>query len=248
MSGPIRVVVVDDHPVFRIGMIALLEEIPGVEVVGQAASEDEAVDAARALGPDVMLMDLDLDGGSGAEATRRLLRERPGVGVLVVTMFGDDDALFAAVRAGARGYLLKGACPDEVEGAVRAVARGAFLLGPQVAERGVGYLTGARNARSGPFAELTDRERDVLELVARGHDNASIARMLVLTNKTVRNYVYAIFTKLRVTDRAALVVKAREAGIGVDQPEPSGPDQPGSGGPDDRGQRPLGPGSPGSRR
>ena len=223
MTEPISVVVVDDHPVFRIGMVALLEEIRGVEVVGQAATEDEAVEVACALGPDAVIMDLDLGGGSGAEATRRLLRERPGTGVLVVTMFGDDDALFAAVRAGARGYLLKGAGPDEVEAAVRAVARGAFLLGPQVAERGVGYLTGARSARSGPFGELTERERDVLELLARGHDNAAIARMLVLTNKTVRNYVYAIFTKLGVTDRAALIVKAREAGIGVDRPERGGP-------------------------
>ena len=119
-------------------------------------------------------------------------------------MFADDEALFGAIRAGARGYLLKGSSPEEVERAVRSVADGAVMLGPQVAGRAVDYLTGARSARGGVFAELTERERDVLELVARGYDNATIARMLVLTSKTVRNYVYAIFTKLHVNDRAAL--------------------------------------------
>ncbi len=222
-AGPIRVVVVDDHPVFRIGMSALLEEIAGIEVVGQAATEADAVTVTVEQQPDVVLMDLDLAGGSGAEATRQILRHRPTTGILVVTMYGDDEALFGAIRAGARGYLLKGAGPEEVERAVRAVATGAVMLGPQVASRAVDYLTGARSARGGPFAELTDRERDVLDLVARGHDNATIARMLVLTSKTVRNYVYAIFTKLDVNDRAALVVLAREAGVGVVQPERQSP-------------------------
>lgn len=223
VPDPIRVVVVDDHPVFRIGMTALLQEIAGVEVVGEAATEAEAVAVTGAHRPDVVLMDLDLAGGSGAEATREILRQHPATGVLVVTMFGDDEALFGAIKAGARGYLLKGSAPDEVERAVRAVASGAVMLGPQVATRAVDYLTGARSARGGAFAELTERERDVLELVARGHDNPTIARMLVLTSKTVRNYVYAIFTKLQVNDRAALVVKAREAGIGVEQPERRSP-------------------------
>ncbi|WP_134740469.1 response regulator transcription factor [Nocardioides sp. 503] len=216
-ASPIRVVVVDDHPVFRIGMTALLEEIAGIDVVGQAASEEQAVSVTAEQRPDVVLMDLDLGGGSGVEATRAILRARPSTGVLVVTMFGDDEALFGAIRAGARGYLLKGAAPDEVERAIRAVAGGAMMLGPQVATRAVDYLTNARSARGGVFAELTDRERDVLELVARGHDNATIARMLVLTSKTVRNYVYAIFTKLDVSDRAALVAKARDAGVGVER-------------------------------
>ena len=214
-SGPtLRVVVVDDHPVFRIGMTALLDEFAGVEVVGQAASEEEAVAVVAELGPDVVLMDLDLGGGSGVQATRAILRERPSTGVLVVTMFGDDEALFGAIRSGARGYLLKGSSPDEVERAVRAVGDGAMMLGPQLASRAADYLTNARSARGGAFVELTDRERDVLELVAQGHDNATIARMLVLTSKTVRNYVYAIFAKLDVTDRAALVAKARDAGVG----------------------------------
>jgi len=223
-AAAIRVVVVDDHPVFRIGMSSLLQET-GFDVVGQAADHAEAVRTTLATAPDVVVMDLDLGSGSGsgpgsgADATREILRAQPDIGVLVITMFGDDDALFAAMRAGARGYLVKGAGPDEIEGAVRAVAAGAVMLGPQVASRAVDFLTGARSARAGVFAELTDRERDVLELVARGHDNATIARMLVLTTKTVRNYVYAIFTKLNVADRAALVVKAREAGIGVARPE-----------------------------
>lgn len=214
---PVRIVVVDDHPTFRIGMSALLSAIPGFEVVGQAATQEEAVEVAALTTPDVVVMDLDLGGGSGVDATREILRSAPRTGVLVVTMLGDDHALFTAMRAGARGYLLKGAEPDEVERSVRAVAAGGVTLGPEVGERAVSFLTGARTASGGPFQELTEREREVLELVARGYDNSTIARTLVLTTKTVRNYVYAIFAKLDVNDRAALVVKAREAGIGVDR-------------------------------
>lgn len=217
---PVRVVVVDDHPVFRIGMVALLGEIAGVEVVGEAATQDDAVRVVLDQRPDVVVMDLDLGDGSGAEATRLILAEAPEVGVMVMTMFGDDEALFGAVRAGARGYLVKGSAPDEVERALRAVASGAVMLGPQVAARAVAFLTSARAARAGSFGELTEREHDVLQLLARGHDNATIARTLHLSSKTVRNYVYAIFTKLQVNDRAALVVKARQAGIGLERPEP----------------------------
>jgi len=220
----IDVVVVDDHPVFRIGMSALLDEMDGVRVVGQAASEAEAVEVVLEHRPRVVVMDLDLAGGSGAEATREILRHAPTTGVLVVTMYGDDEALFSAVKAGARGYLVKGSGPEEVERAVRTVADGAVMLGPQVAQRAVAFLTGARSARHGEFADLTDRERDVLELVALGHDNGTIARMLVLTPKTVRNYVYAIYTKLQVNDRVGLVVRAREAGIGVARPEVRDPE------------------------
>lgn len=214
----IRIVIVDDHPVFRIGLAALLDEIGDFQVVGLAADQAEALDLVARSRPDVVLMDLDLGGESGTETTRSILAEHPGTGVLVVTMFGDDEALFGALRAGARGYLVKGAEPEEIESAIRAIASGAVMLGPQVAPRAMEFLTNSRNARSGAFAELTDRERDVLELVARGHDNATIARMLVLTSKTVRNYVYAIFTKLDVNDRAALVAKARDAGVGSDSP------------------------------
>lgn len=213
MSREIRVVVVDDHPVFRIGMVALLEEMDDVAVVGEAATEDDAVEVVLREVPDVVIMDLDLAGGSGAAATGAIRRARPEVAVLVMTMHGDDQPLFQAVRAGATGYLLKGAAPDELERALRAVANGEALLGAQVAQRALAFVQGARSSR-GAFAELTDRELEVLELVAQGHDNATIARMLFLTSKTVRNYVYAIFTKLGVSDRAALVARARDAGLG----------------------------------
>lgn len=216
----IRVVVVDDHPVFRIGMVALLETLDAVEVVGQAATQDEAVAVVGRACPDVVVMDLDLGAGSGVEATRAIVRVQPSVGVLVVTMLGDDDSLFASVRAGARGYLLKGASPEQVERAVRAVAAGEILLGPAVAQRAATYLSGARTAGAAVFPELTGREREVLDLVARGHDNATIARRLVLSDKTVRNYLYGILAKLGVPDRSQLIVRAREAGLGVPDASP----------------------------
>lgn len=217
-----RLVVVDDHPTFRIGMAALLSVIEGFEVVGEAASQEEAVAVVLETRPDVVMMDLDLGGGSGVEATREIRRRAPGIGVLVVSMSGDDHAVFTAMRAGARGYLLKGADPSEIEHSVRAIAAGAVMLGPEVADVAVSYLTGARTASGAPFQDLTDRERSVLELVARGYNNAAIAQALVLTQKTVRNYVYSIFTKLDVKDRASLVVKAREAGLGVEPGPPVG--------------------------
>lgn len=211
-----RLVVVDDHPTFRIGMTALLAEIDGFDVVGEAASEEEAVRVVVDARPDVVIMDLDLGGGSGVDATREILRRCPGTGILVVTMSGEEHTVFLAMRAGARGYLLKGAEPADIERSIRAVAAGGVTIGPEVADVAVSYLIGARTATGGPFQELTEREREVLELVARGYDNTAIARALVLTPKTVRNYVYAVFTKLDVNDRAALVVKAREAGIGLE--------------------------------
>lgn len=227
MSAAIRVLVVDDHPVFRIGMAALLDSLPGIAVVGRAGDRDEAVAVALEQRPDVVLMDLDLTGGpdgpasadpagagSGVEATRSIVAACPEVAVLVVTMLGDDDSLFAAIRAGAAGYLLKGATPDEVERAVRSVANGEMLLGPQVARRAATYLTGARTRGATVFPELTGREREVLEMVALGYDNATIARRLVLSTKTVRNYVYGILAKLDLPDRSQLIVRAREAGLG----------------------------------
>lgn len=223
----VRVVVVDDHPVFRIGMAALLDSLAGIEVVGRAAEGDEAVEVVLAERPDVVLMDLDLTSGGGAtdpagagagvEATRRISAALPDVAVLVITMLGDDDSLFAAIRAGAQGYLLKGASPDEVERAVRAVANGEMLLGPEVARRAARYLSGARTRGPAVFPELTGREREVLELIALGHDNATIARRLVLSGKTVRNYVYGIVAKLDARDRSELIVRAREAGLGQEQ-------------------------------
>ncbi|MGN6300523.1 MAG: response regulator [Angustibacter sp.] len=213
----IRVVVVDDHPMFRLGMVAMLGSLEGIEVAGQADSAEAAfavVDAA--VEPvDVVLMDLHLGADSGVETTRELVRRHPDLRVLVVTMLEDDDSVVASVRAGARGYLLKGATPVEVERAVRAVANGEVILGPAVAARALAQLTGARQAVS-PFPTLTDRELEVLDLVARGLDNTSISRRLVLSPKTVRNHVSNVLTKLAVPDRSAAIVRAREAGLGLE--------------------------------
>ncbi|MBO1751767.1 response regulator transcription factor [Actinotalea sp. BY-33] len=216
-GAPVRVVVVDDHPVFRIGMTALLRSLPGVDVVGEAGSAAGAHEVLTRTRPDVVVMDLDLGDGSGVEVTREILRVAPEIGVLVMTMLGDDDSVFAAIRAGARGYLLKGASPSEVERAVRAVGNGEALLGQQVVQRALGYLSGSRTRGRVPFPELTDREREVTEMVARGYDNATIARRLVLSTKTVRNYVYGVQAKLDVGDRARLIVRARQEGLGVDE-------------------------------
>lgn len=214
-EGVITVAVVDDHPLFRRGIISLLETLDGVEVVGDAASLDEALALVAQRAPDVVLMDLDLGADSGIDATRIVTQRHPSTAVLVLTMLGDDRSLFASMRAGARGYLLKVASPGEVERAIHAVADGQVLFGSDVAARAVAYLSGSATEHAPRrFPELTDREADVLDLVARGLDNGSIARTLVLTSKTVRNYVYSIITKLGAPDRSALIVMAREAGFG----------------------------------
>ncbi|MGN6610181.1 MAG: response regulator [Angustibacter sp.] len=214
--SPIRVVVVDDHPMFRLGMVAMLGSLEGIEVVAQADSAEAALAAVDTAGPvDVVLMDLHLGADSGVETTRELVRLHPDLRVLVVTMLEDDDSVVASVRAGARGYLLKGATPVEVERAVRAVANGEVILGPAVAARALAQLTGSRQAVS-PFPSLTERELEVLDLVARGLDNTSISRRLVLSPKTVRNHVSNVLTKLAVPDRSAAIVRAREAGLGTD--------------------------------
>ncbi|NKY39538.1 response regulator [Cellulomonas septica] len=211
----VRVVLVDDHPVFRIGMAALLDSLPGIRVTGQAASAAEARALfGSAVEADVVLMDLDLGDGSGIDLTRDLLRDRPGLAVLVVTMHEDDDAVVASVRAGARGYLVKSAPPDAVERAVRAVAAGEMILSPAVAQRAMAYVLGGRTATRVPFPQLTDREREVLDLVAAGLDNAVISKRLSLSPKTVRNHVANVLTKLAVPDRSAAIVRAREEGLG----------------------------------
>jgi DNA-binding NarL/FixJ family response regulator len=208
---PIRLLIADDHPVFRQGLRAMLESTEQFEVVGDAADGDEAVARTLELKPDVVLMDLRMPGLNGIDATRRILEHRPGVGVLVLTMFEDDDSVFAAMRAGARGYLLKGSEQDEVLRAIRSIASGEAIFGPAIASRLIAYFSSA-NATA--FPELTEREREVLELIAQGKNNQAIAAELVLSLKTVRNHVSNIFNKLQVTDRAGAIVKAREAGMG----------------------------------
>jgi DNA-binding NarL/FixJ family response regulator len=212
--GPLRIMVVDDHPVFRMGLIALLSSIDGLEVVAQADSVASAIEAAERNEVDVVMMDLNLGDESGVEATREIVARRPNVGVLVVTMVDDDDTVFAAMRAGARGYLLKGAGPVEIERALRAVAAGEVLLAPAIAANAVAMLTGSRRRGPDPFPSLTDREREVLELVAEGLDNRRIAQRLALSEKTVRNHLSTVLTKLGVADRASAIAKARDAGLG----------------------------------
>lgn len=211
-TAGIGIVVVDDHPVFRMGMVALLESIAGFSVTGEAGTVAEAVAVVERVEPDVVVMDLQLPDGSGIDAVERIARSRPATAALMVTMFGDDDAVFAAIRAGARGYLVKGAGPEEIERAVRAVANGEVILGPPVAQRAAAVFSVRSSAT--PFANVTEREGEVLELLARGMDNPSIARRLNLSEKTVRNHVSSIFTKLQVGDRSQAIVKAREAGLG----------------------------------
>jgi DNA-binding NarL/FixJ family response regulator len=211
----LRVLVADDHPIVRDGLRLLLGSLADIEVVGEAATGTEAVAAAASVEPDVVVMDLHMPELNGIEATRRLVQAQPSVAVLVVTMFDDDDSVFAAMRAGARGYLLKDADQAEIVRAVRAVASGEAIFGPAVATRVLGYFAAAKPAYVIPaFPELTEREREVLELIAQGQSNTEITQRLVVSPKTVRNHISNIFAKLQVADRAQAIVRAREAGLG----------------------------------
>ena len=207
-----RIAVVDDHPVFRLGMVALLSSVDGFDVVVQASSVAEALEAVTG-DVDVVLMDIELGDGSGIEATRALCARFPGLRVLVVTMHEDEDSLLASIRAGARGYLVKGAGPDEVERAIRSVAHGDTIVGAAVATKALTAVSTTRPPAV--FPELTDREREILDLIARGYDNGTISRRLVLSPKTVRNHVSNVLAKLGVPDRSAAIVRAREAGLGI---------------------------------
>jgi DNA-binding NarL/FixJ family response regulator len=211
MSESIRVLIADDHPLFLQGLRAALEATPDVDVVGGATDGAEAVRLAAELEPDVVLMDLQMPVLSGLEATRRVLDDRPDTHVLVLTMFDSDSSVYAAVRAGAKGYLLKGADQQDIERAIRTVAAGEAVFGSAIAARLISYFD---HNRSRPFPELTPREHEILELLANGLNNQAIADELGLSLKTVRNNVSAIFTKLRVADRAQAMLKARESGLG----------------------------------
>ena len=210
----LRVLVVDDHPLFRFGVATLLANEPGIEVVGEAASGANAVDAAGALLPDVVVMDLHLPDLSGIQATRHIAAVSPDTGVLMLTMADESESVFAAMRAGARGYLLKDAQPDEIIRAVQAVARREAIFGADVANRVLGFFSQPPPASEPVFPELTAREREVLALIAAGHGNAVIAHTLCLSPKTVRNHISNVFAKLHVADRAEAIVRAREAGLG----------------------------------
>jgi DNA-binding NarL/FixJ family response regulator len=212
-----RVLLADDHPTFRRGLGALFESLPDVEVVGEAADGESAVALAGELKPDVVVMDLNMPGVNGVEATRRIGAADPGVAVLVLTMLDEDESVFAAMRAGARGYVVKGADTEDVLRALASVARGDAVFGPAVASRVLSYLTRPLSARDPMlFPELSEREREVLELIARGLSNNEIARKLVVSPKTVRNHVSSVFTKLQVSDRAEAMTRARKAGLGFD--------------------------------
>lgn len=218
MSDRIRILIGDDHPLFRDGLRALLASVDDADVVGEASTGAEVVEQALALQPDVVLMDLHMPEPNGIEATRQVVEASPHVSVLVLTMVEDDDAVFAAMRAGARGYLVKGASQGEILAAVRAVASGEAVFGPTIAARLIDYFSGSPTGPPQAFPDLTPREREVLDLIARGHGNAAIARELSISQKTVRNHVSNVFTKLRVADRSQAIVKAREAGLGTRAP------------------------------
>ncbi len=211
---PVRVVIVDDHPMFRAGLRTLVEESDRLELVGEAGNGADALAVCRREEPDVVLMDVRMPGVSGVEATRELTTGAPGIGVLMLTMLEDDTTVFAAMRAGARGYILKGSAPDEIVRAIEAVAAGEAIFGAALATRMSHFFTAGRSGEPHPFPELTTRERDVLDRIAAGEANAVIADHLGLSEKTVRNNVSAILAKLLVADRSQAIAKARDAGIG----------------------------------
>lgn len=214
MNDPLRVLIADDHPLFRKGLRTLLASMADIELVGEATSGAEAVAQAAALQPDLVLMDLQMPEGGGLEATRQIAAAQPDVHVLVVTLFEDDDSVFSALRAGARGYILKDADEEEMMRAIHAIGGGEAIFSPAIAARLMDYFAGTKaSAAADAFPELTEREREILQHIARGENNAAIAAALSISLKTVRNHVSNIYNKLQVADRAQAVIRAREAGL-----------------------------------
>lgn len=209
----LTVLIADDHPVFRKGLRALLATMPNTELVGEAASGEEAMMLAEKLQPDVVLLDLQMPGGGGLAAIRPIVQTSPHIRILVVTMFEDDDSVFAAMRAGARGYVLKDTQDEEMERAILAVGNGEAIFSPTIALRMIHFFATRPPTLADLFPELTTSERNVLKLMAQGLSNEAIAHQLGFTIKTVRNYSSNIFSKLQVADRAQAIVKARDAGL-----------------------------------
>lgn len=220
MTGEkVRLFVVDDHKLLRDGLKSLFASVHDMEVVGEAGTGKEAIEGVEKVLPDVVLMDVRLPDMNGIEATRRILRTSPSLIVIIVTMVEATDFIFAALRAGARGYVLKEADQDEVLRTIRAAAAGEVFFGPTIAERLMGFFAGLVPVGSEAFPELTKREIEVLELIAQGHSNSRIARRLVISPKTVRNHVSNVLSKLQVADRTEAMIRARQAGLGDDIPE-----------------------------
>ncbi len=210
----LQVLIVDDHPIFRSGMCALLSSVSGMEVAGEAISEDEAVAKAEQLQPDIVLMDLEMPGGNGIKAIQRILHSNPHIHVLVVTMFEDDERIFAALRVGAHGYILKGAQPAEIVRAIQAVGSGEAIFSPSIAQRLIDFFAAPQATSSSQFIfpDLTERERCILDLMIQGYTNEQIATHLVISLKTVRNNASNIFSKLQVADRTQAILHAQQAG------------------------------------
>ena len=215
MERTIRVLIADDHAVYRWGLRTLLGSEPDLEVIGEAATGKEIVERAAELRPDIILMDIQMPGMNGIEATRRIIEANQEIGVIILTMYEDDDSVFSAMRAGARGYVLKGAHPSEILKVLRAVADGEAYFGPEIAKRLMNFFSAPKPVSpEEAFPELSSREREILDLIAQGHSNAKIAARLFISPRTVSNHISHIFTKLQVADRANAIIRAREEGLG----------------------------------
>jgi DNA-binding NarL/FixJ family response regulator len=210
---PISILIADDHPLFRRGMRSLLSSISDFKVVGEAATGEETIRLAAELQPDVILMDLQMPGGNGLAATRVILESNPDIRILVVTLFEDDDSVFAALRAGARGYVLKDSKDEEMVRAIRAVGNREAIFSPEIATRVLGNFSSNLPSRQEIFPFLTQREREIMVLLVQGLSNQNIAENLSLSEKTVSNYISNVYSKLQVSNRAQAIIKARDAGL-----------------------------------